>query len=63
MMPLQETTDMTLFVRTSGADIARWDRRRIVDALIRETGLDQDTAEDISKRSREADLFHPASAF
>ena len=48
-MPLQETTDMTLFVRSSGEDIARWDRRRIVDALIRETGIDLETAEDISK--------------
>ena len=49
MLPLPETTDMTLFVRTSSEDIARWDRRRIVDALIRETGLDKDAAEDISK--------------
>ncbi|MDD5167571.1 MAG: anaerobic ribonucleoside-triphosphate reductase [Syntrophales bacterium] len=48
-MPIQETTDMTLFVRTSGDDIARWDRRRIVDALIRETGIDMETAETISK--------------
>lgn len=48
-MPLQETTDMTLFVRSSGEDIARWDRRRIVDALIRETGIDTGTAEEISK--------------
>jgi len=40
---------MTLFVRTSGEDIARWDRRRIVDALIRETGIDADTAEAISR--------------
>ena len=48
-MPLQDTTDMTLFVRSSGDDIARWDRRRIVDALIRETGIDLQTAEIISK--------------
>jgi len=48
-MPFRETTDMTLFVRTSGEDIARWDRRRIVDALIRETGIDKGVAEDISK--------------
>ncbi len=48
-MPLNDTTDMTLFVRTSGEDIARWDRRRIVEALIRETGIDLDTAEAISK--------------
>jgi ribonucleoside-triphosphate reductase len=48
-MPMQETTDMTLFVRSSGEDIARWDRRRIVDALIRETGIDVETAEAISR--------------
>lgn len=46
---MQETTDMTLFVRSSGEDIARWDRRRIVDALIRETGIDVETAEAISR--------------
>lgn len=44
-----ETTDMTLFVRTSGEDITGWDRRKIVDALIREAGVDLDTAEEISR--------------
>jgi ribonucleoside-triphosphate reductase len=48
-MPFEETTDLTLFVRSSGEDIARWDRRRIVDALIRETAIDAETAEAISK--------------
>lgn len=48
-MPLPETTDMTLFVRTSSEDIARWNRQRIVDALIRETGIERETAEAISK--------------
>ncbi len=48
-MEPQETTDITLFVRTSGEDIARWDRRKIVDALIRETTIDVETAEGISK--------------
>ncbi len=44
-----ETTDLTLFVRTSGEEVARWDRRRIVDALIREAMIDETTAEAISR--------------
>ncbi|MBW2673467.1 MAG: anaerobic ribonucleoside-triphosphate reductase [Deltaproteobacteria bacterium] len=44
-----ETTDMTLFVRTSEEDITGWDRRKIVDALIREADVDLDTAEEISR--------------
>ncbi len=44
-----ETTDITLFVRTSREDIVNWDRRRIVDALILETNVDIDTADAISK--------------
>lgn len=44
-----DTTDLTLFVRTSAEDVVRWDRRRIVEALIRETNIDCDTAEAISR--------------
>jgi ribonucleoside-triphosphate reductase len=44
-----ETTDITLFVRTSGEEAVRWNRRRIVEALIRETGIDDETAEAISR--------------
>jgi ribonucleoside-triphosphate reductase (formate) len=44
-----ETTDITLFVRTSDEEAARWNRRRIVEALIRETGIDEETAEAISR--------------
>jgi len=44
-----ETTDITLFVRTSDDEAARWNRRRIVEALIRETGIDEQTAEAISR--------------
>ena len=47
-MAAKETTDLTLFVRTSDEEIARWDRKRIVDALMRETYVDADTAEAIS---------------
>lgn len=45
----RETTDMTLFVRTSKEEIARWDRQRIVDALLRETTIAPATAEEISR--------------
>ncbi len=44
-----ETTDITLFVRNSTEDVARWNRQRIVDALIRETNIDLSTAEAISR--------------
>ncbi|MEW6530443.1 MAG: anaerobic ribonucleoside-triphosphate reductase [Thermodesulfobacteriota bacterium] len=43
-----ETTDMALFVRTSSEAMDGWDRGRIVDALLRETFVDEGTAEDIS---------------
>ena len=47
--PLQvETTDMALFVRTSSEAMDGWDRTRIVDALLRETFIDEGTAQDIS---------------
>jgi anaerobic ribonucleoside-triphosphate reductase len=49
MTPHIDTTDLTLFVRTSEEDVVRWDRRRIVEALIRETHVDVDTAEAISR--------------
>jgi len=44
-----ETTDLALFVRTSDEDIAGWNRQKIIDALVRETYVDVDTAEQISK--------------
>lgn len=50
---MNETTDMALFVRTSQEDIMDWDRRRIVDALLRETLIDTDTAESISLQIEE----------
>ncbi len=43
-----ETTDMTLFVRTSSEAMDGWDRSKIVDALLRETFIDEGAAEDIS---------------
>lgn len=44
-----ETTDLNLFVRTSEETISDWDRSKIVDALIRETMVDHDTAMTISR--------------
>ncbi len=49
MVENPETTDLTLFVRTSGEEIARWNRQRIVDALVREAEIDYLLAEEISK--------------
>jgi ribonucleoside-triphosphate reductase (formate) len=49
MIMITETTDLNLFVRTSEETISDWDRAKIVDALIRETLLDEDTAASISK--------------
>jgi anaerobic ribonucleoside-triphosphate reductase len=44
-----ETTDMALFVRTSDEAMYGWDRQKIVDALIRETYVDFDTAKEIAR--------------
>jgi len=44
-----ETTDMALFVRTSDESMHDWDRQRIVDALLRETFVDFDTAREIAR--------------
>ncbi|MBI5015889.1 MAG: anaerobic ribonucleoside-triphosphate reductase [Deltaproteobacteria bacterium] len=43
-----DATDKALFVRTSEMEIAVWDRQRIVDALVRETYLDEDTAANVA---------------
>lgn len=44
-----ESTELVLFVRGSGDDLAGWNRRRIVDALVRETDVDMETADGISR--------------
>ena len=49
MFDNSETTDLTLFIRTSAEEIAPWNRQRIVDALTREAGLDEQLAAQISK--------------
>jgi ribonucleoside-triphosphate reductase len=48
-----ETTDMALFVRTSDESMLDWDRQRIVDALLRETYVDPDTAREIAREVEE----------
>ena len=48
-MDIRETTDLTLFVRTSREDITAWNRQKIIDALVRETNVGIETAEAISR--------------
>lgn len=43
-----DSTDITLFVRTSGDDIVQWNRQKIIDALMLETSVDPDTARAVS---------------
>ena len=43
-----QTTDLALNVRTSSEDLTGWNRQKIVEALMRETGLDQQTSDEIS---------------
>jgi len=42
--PQKDTTDLSMFVRTSSDDMVAWNREKIVDALIRETGLKKEIA-------------------
>jgi ribonucleoside-triphosphate reductase len=44
-----ETTDINLFVRTSEETISDWNREKIVEALLKETLVDEFTAEEISR--------------
>lgn len=50
----EDPTDVALFVRTSEEALEGWDRQKIVDALLRETYIDHDTAEEISREVEEA---------
>lgn len=49
MTAKKDTTDITLFVRTSNEDVVEWNRQKIIDALLLETYVDRDTAEAISR--------------
>ncbi len=44
-----DATDKVMFVRTSDMEIVSWDRQRIVDALVRETYLDEDSARQVAE--------------
>jgi ribonucleoside-triphosphate reductase len=44
-VPERESTDLSMFVRTSADEIVAWNRDRIVDALIKETGVKRELAE------------------
>ncbi|MCE5296855.1 MAG: anaerobic ribonucleoside-triphosphate reductase, partial [Euryarchaeota archaeon] len=45
----KESTELTLFVRTSDEELKKWDRSKIYDALIRETTISEDAAAIISR--------------
>ncbi|MGQ9678101.1 MAG: anaerobic ribonucleoside-triphosphate reductase [bacterium] len=49
----RDTTEFALFVRSTDDTIRQWDRTRISRALIRETNLDQDNAEEIAREVEE----------
>lgn len=40
----QEATDLSVFVRTSADNIISWDRKKIVEALVKETGIRPEVA-------------------
>ena len=41
---VEEATDLSVFVRTSTDDIVAWERAKIVEALVRETGIHPEIA-------------------
>lgn len=49
----EDPTEVALFVRTSEEVLEGWDRQKIVDALLRETFIDHDTAVEVSKEVEE----------
>lgn len=49
-----DATDMALFVRSSEEALQGWDRRKIVNALLKETMIDTDTADRIGCEIEEA---------
>jgi len=48
-----DATDIAVFVRSSDDNLKGWNRQRIVDALLRETRIDADTAERIGQEVEE----------
>ncbi len=45
----KESTELSLFVRTSDEEIKKWDRSRIFDALMRETTISEDAASIVAR--------------
>jgi len=45
---MKDTTDIALSIRTSDEEISNWDRSKIVEALLRETNIKEQLAEEIS---------------
>ena len=45
----KESTELTLFVRTSDEELKMWDKSRIYDALMRETTISEDAAQIVSR--------------
>jgi ribonucleoside-triphosphate reductase (formate) len=43
-MEKSDSTDIALFVRTSGEDMVKWDKAKIIEALILETGITNEMA-------------------
>jgi len=50
---LDDATDIAVFVRSSDDDLKGWNRQRIVDALLRETMIDEDTADLVGREVEE----------
>ncbi len=48
-MEKEDSTEIALFVRTSSKDLVKWNRQKIVNALIRETGIDPVVADIVSR--------------
>ena len=49
MTTLDRATDMALFVRSSDEALLGWNRQKIVDALLRETTIQKDIADEIGQ--------------
>jgi ribonucleoside-triphosphate reductase len=46
---VKEATDFALFVQTSLEKIEKWDKNKIINALVRETSLNEEVAEEIAQ--------------
>ncbi len=49
LTPEKESTELTLFVRTSDEELKKWDRVKIYDALMRETTISEDAASIVAR--------------